>query len=101
MAKKNAQGGPSALGSKPIPVGSENCLVGKTFVFTGEMSSITRDSASDLVRRYGARVTTAPSKKTTYLVVGDEPGEKKVEKAKGLGVAVINEDVKLNILVTF
>jgi replication factor C subunit 1 len=45
---------PKAHGSKEIPVGEENCLGGLAFVFTGELSSISRDEAIDLVKRYGA-----------------------------------------------
>jgi NAD-dependent DNA ligase len=45
---------PKAQGSKEIPVGEENCLGGLAFVFTGELSSISREEAIDLVKRYGA-----------------------------------------------
>ncbi|OUM66743.1 hypothetical protein PIROE2DRAFT_68911 [Piromyces sp. E2] len=51
LAKKNA--GPKAPGSKIIPKGKEDCLLGMTFVFTGDLSSISRDEATDLVKRYG------------------------------------------------
>jgi replication factor C subunit 1 len=45
-----------------------------------------------LVRRYGGRVTGAPSSKTSYLVVGEEAGQSKLEKAKKLGLKTLNED---------
>jgi replication factor C subunit 1 len=61
-------------------------------VFTGELTSISRDEAQDLVRRYGARVTGAPSSKTSYLVVGEDAGQSKLDKAKKLGLKTINED---------
>jgi replication factor C subunit 1 len=89
---KNKSAPPPLLGSKEIPVGQENCLEGLTFVFTGNLSSISREDASDLVKRYSGRVTSAPSRKTSYLVVGDEPSENKINKAKEIGIKVVNED---------
>ncbi|KAI8849282.1 replication factor RFC1 C terminal domain-containing protein [Chytridium lagenaria] len=74
--KKSASGGPSNPGSKEIPDGEENCLM--------ELSSISRDDASDIVKRYGGRVTGSVSGKTTYVVTGDDPGESKIKKAKDL-----------------
>jgi len=48
--------GPSAPGSKQIPVGEPNCLAGLAFVFTGELDSLSREEATDLVKRYGGYV---------------------------------------------
>ena len=47
--------GPSALGSKEIPVGKPGCLSGLKFVVTGELESITRDDAVELIQRYGGK----------------------------------------------
>lgn len=96
LAKRSA--GPKAPGSKVIPKGAPDCLLGKTFVFTGDLSSISRDEATDLVKRYGGRVTTAPSSRTTYLVVGDDPGESKLRKAKQHNIKNINEDELLELI---
>ncbi|KAG0336326.1 hypothetical protein BG004_008105 [Podila humilis] len=96
-AHKN-KAGPSALGSKEIPVGKDNCLAGLAFVFTGELSSITRDDAADLVKRYSGRVTGAPSGKTDYMVVGEEAGQSKIEKAKKLKIKTIDEDEFLDLI---
>jgi len=96
LAKKSA--GPKAPGSKVIPKGKENCLLGMTFVFTGDLSSISREDATDLVKRYGGRVTGAPSSKTTYLVVGEDPGASKLEKAKKHNIKQIDEDELLNLI---
>ncbi|KAJ3072599.1 hypothetical protein HDU98_003322 [Podochytrium sp. JEL0797] len=104
--KKKAYGswaskaGPSAPGSKQIPVGEPNCLAGSTFVFTGELTSITRDDAQDLVKRYAGRVTGSISGKTTYVVVGEEAGVKKLEKATALKIKQINEDELLDLIRT-
>jgi replication factor C subunit 1 len=89
---RRKQTGPMAPGSKEIPVGEENCLEGLTFVFTGELSSISREDSSDLVKRYGGRVTTGPSHKTSYLVVGEDAGESKLAKVREWGIPIINED---------
>ncbi|KAJ3092057.1 hypothetical protein HK100_007035, partial [Physocladia obscura] len=92
LAKKVSNVGPSALGSKDIPVGEQNCLMGLAFVFTGDLSSITRDEAQDLVKRYGGRVTGAISGKTSYVVVGEGAGQSKLTKAASLKVKSLDED---------
>ncbi|KAI9190770.1 replication factor RFC1 C terminal domain-containing protein, partial [Polychytrium aggregatum] len=90
--------GPVAPGSKDIPVGAENCLAGLSFVFTGELSSISREDAQDLIKRYGGRVTGAPSGKTSYVVVGDEPGPSKIAKIKELKLKTLDEDGLLDLI---
>ena len=64
--------------SLSFPQGATNCLHGLTFVFTGVGESIERDEAAELVKKYGARVTTSLSKKTNYLVVGEGAGVSKL-----------------------
>ncbi|KAI8618709.1 replication factor RFC1 C terminal domain-containing protein [Chytriomyces sp. MP71] len=98
LAKRAAGGGPSAPGSKEIPVGAPNCLVGLTFVFTGELSSITRDDAQDLVKRYGGRVTGSVSGKTSYVVVGEDAGASKLTKAASLKVKTLDEDALFDLI---
>ncbi len=65
-------------------------IAGKTFVFTGEMDTLTRDEAKALVRAYGDTASESVSKQTDYVVVGDNPGSK-AEKAKKLGVTILDE----------
>ncbi len=65
-------------------------LAGKTFVFTGELSKYSREQAGELVTSHGGKVTSSVSKKTDYVVVGSEPGSK-YDKAKSLGVAILDE----------
>ncbi len=65
-------------------------LAGKTFVFTGELSNYSREQAGELVASHGGKVTSSVSKKTDYVVVGTEPGSK-YDKAKSLGVAILDE----------
>ncbi|HLN19122.1 MAG TPA: BRCT domain-containing protein, partial [Patescibacteria group bacterium] len=66
-------------------------LAGKTFVLTGELESFTRDGAKDMIRKAGGDVSSSVSKKTDYVVIGENPGSK-YEKAKELGVKVIKEE---------
>lgn len=56
-AAQRRAAGPVAPGSKPIPEGQPNCLAGLTLVFTGELSSLSREDAVDLAKRYGAYVS--------------------------------------------
>ena len=55
---------------------------GVTFVITGILESIEREEAADLIQRYGGKVTQSVSKKTSYVVVGRDPGESKLSKVQ-------------------
>ncbi|KAJ3298144.1 hypothetical protein HK104_011137 [Borealophlyctis nickersoniae] len=100
LAKKAANTGPKAPGSKPVPEGEENCLLGLTFVLTGELSSMGREEATDLIKRHGGRVTGTPSGKTSYLVVGDDAGKTKLEKAAALNLKTLDEDGLFDLIRT-
>jgi len=65
-------------------------LTGKTFVFTGEMETMSRDAAKALVRSLGGSSSESVSKKTSFVVVGASPGSK-AKKAEELGVVVLSE----------
>src|SRR3984893_5171541 len=65
-------------------------LAGKTFVLTGTLAHFTRDEAKKLIEDAGGRVSGSVSKKTDYVVAGDDAGSK-LDKAKELGVKVIGE----------
>lgn len=62
-----------------------------TFVLTGEMQNFTRDKVKDMIRKEGGNVSSSVSTKTDYVVVGSNPGSK-FQKAKQLGVRIINEE---------
>jgi DNA ligase (NAD+) len=65
-------------------------FTGKTVVFTGALSSMTREQAEELVTRMGGTVTKSVSKKTDIVVVGENPGSK-YEKAVSLGIRIMRE----------
>ncbi|MFH1286821.1 MAG: NAD-dependent DNA ligase LigA [Candidatus Magasanikbacteria bacterium] len=65
-------------------------LSGKTFVITGTLQLFTRDEAKDEIREFGGSVSDSVSKKTDYVVVGENPGSK-ATKARDLGVKLLNE----------
>ena len=70
--------------------GEEAKLAGLTFVLTGQLAGFTRDEAKDMIRKAGGDVSSSVSKKTSYVLAGEEAGSK-LEKAKELGVKIINE----------
>jgi DNA ligase (NAD+) len=83
------EGEPAARAPRP--------LAGKTFVITGTLPTLSRDEAKDKLEAAGAKVAGSVSRKTDYLVAGAEAGSK-LEKARELGVAVIDEAQMLGIL---
>ena len=72
-------------------------LAGKTFVLTGTLAHFTRDEAKKMIEDAGGKVTGSVSKKTDYVVAGADAGSK-LDKAKELGVAVIDEKEMKNIV---
>jgi len=71
-------------------------LKGLTFVLTGELTSLTRDEAKDKIRKLGGQASESVSQKTSYVVAGENPGSK-FDKAKKLGIKIINENEFLNL----
>lgn len=76
---------------------SSNTLEGLTFVLTGSLQQFTRDEAKDKILTRGGKVTGSVSKKTDYVVVGENPGSK-YEKADKLGIKILSEDEFLNFI---
>jgi DNA ligase (NAD+) len=66
-------------------------LSGKTFVLTGTLRSLTRDEAKDNIRALGGEISESVSKKTDYVVVGENPGSK-ATRAEALGVTILDEE---------
>lgn len=72
-------------------------LAGKTFVITGTLNKFSREEAKEQLERLGAKVAGSVSAKTSYVVVGADPGSK-YDKARALGVAILDEDGLLEML---
>jgi DNA ligase (NAD+) len=72
-------------------------LAGKTFVITGSLESMDRESAKEKIRAQGGDASESVSKKTSYLVAGSEPGSK-YDKAQKLGVEIVDEKEFLKLL---
>ncbi|KAK7192528.1 hypothetical protein DPSP01_008832 [Paraphaeosphaeria sporulosa] len=88
----NADAAPVGGDSGSMPSGSETCLAGLTFVFTGVLQRWGRTEAQELVKRHGGKVTGQPSKNTTYIVLGQDAGPSKLRKIKELNIKTIDED---------
>jgi DNA ligase (NAD+) len=63
----------------------------KTFVLTGALATMTRDEASEAIKKLGGKVSSDVSKNTDYVVVGDSPGSK-FDRAKKLGITILDEE---------
>ncbi|KAB8278505.1 hypothetical protein BDV30DRAFT_222681 [Aspergillus minisclerotigenes] len=83
---------PAAAGTAEIPVGAENCLAGLSFVFTGVLDTLGREEGQNLVKKYGGKVTGAPSSKTSYVVLGGDAGPKKLKTIRDHNLKTINEE---------
>ena len=83
---------------KVAPVGPQP-LAGKSFVITGTLAAMSREDAEAKIKALGGKVAGAVSKKTSYLVVGAEAGSK-LEKARALGVALLEEAAFLQLIMS-
>lgn len=88
LIEKLIKGGVSYKAEKAVKGGP---LEGKAFVFTGTLKDFSRDEAEKLVESLGGRATSSVSKKTDYVIAGEEAGSK-LDKARELGVKVITEE---------
>ena len=70
---------------------------GKTFVLTGTLPTYTRSAAAEIIESYGGKVSSSVSKKTDYVLAGEEAGSK-LDKANALGVTVIDETEFLKMI---
>ncbi len=92
--QKEQRGGKESLGIGYHPT----CLESLVFVFTGEMEHFGREEAQELVKSMSGKTTIGPSKKTSYMVCGSDPGPSKVQKAKDLGTPILTEEEFIELL---
>ena len=91
IGKLAAAGVNMASQQAPVDEGAPGPLAGKTFVLTGTLPTMTREEATAAIEIRGGKVLGSVSKKTSYLVAGDEAGSK-LEKARGLGIPILTEE---------
>ena len=72
-------------------------LIGKTFVVTGTLPTMGRQDATELIEKYGGKVSGSVSKKTTYVLAGEDAGSK-LKKAQKLGIDIITEEKLLEMI---
>jgi DNA ligase (NAD+) len=75
---------------EPVKAHTSTALSGKTFVVTGTLAQFTRESIKHAIQQGGGKVSASVSKKTDFVVAGDNPGSK-LDKAQALGIPVLNE----------
>ena len=68
----------------------DNRFEGKTFVLTGSLENYTRGEASNIIEKFGGKTSGTVSKKTDYVLAGEDAGSK-LTKAQNLGVTIISE----------
>ena len=73
-------------------------LTGQSYIITGTLDSMDRESAEDALRALGATVTSSVTKTTTALITGAKPGSSKTKKATVLGIPTIDETALLQLL---
>lgn len=76
---------------------SDDRFFGETFVLTGSLAGFTRQEASDIIERFGGKVSGSVSKKTSYVLAGEEAGSK-LTKAQELGIRIISEEEFNNMI---
>jgi len=77
--------------SKVSETKKDDRFAGKTFVLTGTLPSMTRDEATRIIQMYGGKVSGSVSKKTSYVLAGEEAGSK-LTKAQDLGITILSEE---------
>ena len=82
---------PSTAAGRGAEAAGPGPLAGMTFVITGTLPSLSREGAKELIEQHGGKVTDSVSKKTSYLVLGENAGSK-LDKARQQGVPILDED---------
>ena len=85
------------LNPKASHVQASNVFEGKTFVLTGKLPTFSRDDATKLIEEHGGNVSSSVSKKTSFVLAGEDAGSK-LDKAKALGIKIISEEDLLTLI---
>jgi DNA ligase (NAD+) len=91
------EAGVKTVGKKAPAAETGGALAGKAFVLTGTLDAMSRDAAAAAIEALGGKVTGSVSRKTSYVVVGADPGSK-LEKARELGVTILDEPAFLELI---
>jgi DNA ligase (NAD+) len=91
------ESGVRTVGERKVPAAGPQPLAGRTFVITGTLHAMSREDAASRIEALGGRVTGSISRKTSYLVVGADPGSK-LDKARTLNVPVLDEPAFLGLI---
>lgn len=94
LIERLRQAGVNFISQKEV---TDNRFVGKTFVLTGALSKFTREEATEQIEAFGGKASGSVSKKTDYVVVGENAGSKE-RKARELGIPILSEDDFLEML---
>jgi DNA ligase (NAD+) len=78
--------------------GTQGPLAGKTLVITGTLPNMSREKATEAAETAGAKVTNSVSKKTDYVVAGEDPGASKYNRAQELGTEIIDEEALVKLI---
>ena len=76
---------------------TDNRFEGKVFVLTGSLETLTRGEASNIIEKFGGKTSGTVSKKTDYVLAGEEAGSK-LDKAQKLGIKIIDEEEFKNMI---
>lgn len=92
------RGGPKNHGSKELPKGKVDCLSNLIFLRTGVLDSLESEEFENLIKEHGGKVVHSVSKKVNYVVVGEDPGPTKLQKAENYKIPTLSEDELLDMI---
>ncbi len=99
LLKRLKQAGLNFADRKGLEEGGK-LLAGQTFILTGKLSRFTREEATAIIQNLGGQVVSSVSSKTSYVIVGEAPGSK-LQKARSLGVQILDESQFQELIGTF
>ncbi len=88
----------SILNISQLKLKKDGKLLNNTFMFTGKLLNMSRAEAKSLIEKNSGSVVSSVNKKLKYLIIGEKPTNRKIEKAKELGIAIISQKQWLNLL---